>query len=50
MGTNSNHKYNDNSKMCILIISGNYNNIGVINNVNKEITRITGLNKNDLIG
>ncbi len=47
---NANNKYNDNSNTCILIVSGNYSNMGVITNVNNEITRLTGLNKNDLIG
>lgn len=51
VGNNGAGKYNDaSSTSCILMISGNYNNMGIISNVNKEITRLTQYNKTDLIG
>lgn len=43
-------KMGDVSTACIIILSGNFNNMGIITNVNKEVTRITGFTPQDLIG
>ncbi|CAD8089671.1 unnamed protein product [Paramecium primaurelia] len=43
-------KYGENANTCIITCSGNYNNIGVVTNVNNEITRILGFSKSDIIG
>jgi len=43
-------KYGENSNTCILTVSGNFNNMGTVVNVNNEITRILNFSKSDLIG
>ena len=43
-------KYGENSNTCIVTISGNYNSIGSIINVNNDVTRILGFSKSYLIG
>lgn len=43
-------KYGENANTCIVTCSGNYNNIGVVTNVNNEITRILGFSKSDIVG
>ncbi len=47
---NDRQKYGENSNTCIITVSGNFNNIGVVTNTNNEITRILGFVKSDLIG
>ena len=47
---NDHLKYGENSNTCILTVSGNLANLGIIKNVNNEITRILGFSKPDLIG
>ena len=42
-------KYGENSNTCILTVSGNFNNLGNVTNSNKEITRILGFSKNDIV-
>jgi len=43
-------KYGENSNTCIITVSGNQNKMGMIKNINNEITRILGFSKADLIG
>ena len=43
-------KYGENSNTCIITVSGNFNKMGTIKNVNNEITRILGFSKGDIIG
>jgi len=43
-------KYGENSNTCIVTVSGNQNKMGMIKNINNEITRILGFSKADLIG
>ncbi len=47
---NDRQKYGENSNTCIVTVSGNFNNIGVVTNTNNEITRILGFSKSDLVG
>ena len=47
---NDRQKYGENSNTCIITVSGNFNNIGIVTNTNNEITRILGFSKSDLIG
>ena len=35
-------KYGENSNTCIITVSANYNNTGLITNINNEITRMLG--------
>lgn len=43
-------KYGENSKTCIMTVSGNLKDMGVIKSINHEITRILGFSKSELIG
>eukprot|EP00331_Platyophrya_macrostoma_P019490 CAMPEP_0176470080 /NCGR_PEP_ID=MMETSP0127-20121128/40245_1 /TAXON_ID=938130 /ORGANISM="Platyophrya macrostoma, Strain WH" /LENGTH=784 /DNA_ID=CAMNT_0017864311 /DNA_START=1009 /DNA_END=3359 /DNA_ORIENTATION=- len=43
-------KYGENSNTCIITVSGNYNEMGIIKNCNNEIKRIFGITKSDIIG
>lgn len=47
---NEKQKYGENSNTCIINCSGNKNNMGIVTNVNNEITRILGYTKNDIMG
>jgi ABC-type transport system involved in cytochrome c biogenesis permease subunit len=47
---NDHLKYGENSNTCILTVSGNLGNLGIIKNVNNEITRILGYSKTELLG
>jgi len=42
-------KYGENSNTCVIIISGNVNNRGIVTSCNNEITRVLGFSKNDII-
>lgn len=43
-------KYGENSNTCIITCSGNFNDMGIITNVNNEIVRILQYNKSEIIG
>ncbi|KAL4478284.1 hypothetical protein ABPG72_016596 [Tetrahymena utriculariae] len=42
-------KYGENSNTAILTVSGNYGQIGIVTNLNNELTRILGWSKADVI-
>lgn len=42
-------KYGENSNTCIFTCSGNFNEMGVVKNVNNEITRVFGLSKAEIM-
>ncbi|EGR33302.1 PAS domain S-box family protein [Ichthyophthirius multifiliis] len=42
-------KYGENSSTSIITCSSNYNQIGIVTNVNNELTRILGWSKSDII-
>jgi PAS domain S-box-containing protein len=42
-------KYGENTNTCIVTISGNYSNIGIINNTNNEILRMLGYSPSEII-
>ena len=49
--TESNHlKFSENSNTCIITCSGNLHSLGLIQNVNTEITKILGYQVTDMIG
>lgn len=43
-------KYGENSNTCIATCSGNFNSMGLVLNINNELTRILGFSKNEVIG
>lgn len=43
-------KYGENSNTCIITCSGNLNSMGIIKNVNNEITRLLGFSKFQIMG
>ena len=43
-------KYGENSNTCIILCSGNLNQVGIVTNTNNEITRILHMNKNEIEG
>ena len=43
-------KYGENSNTCIATCSGNFNTMGVVLNINNEVTRILGYSKSEIIG
>jgi PAS domain S-box-containing protein len=43
-------KYGENSNTLIVTLSGNYNNMGTIINLNNEVTRVLGFSKSELFG
>jgi PAS domain S-box len=43
-------RYGENANFSIITISGNFNNMGTIYNLNNEVTRILGYTKNELMG
>lgn len=47
---NDKQKYGENTNTCIVTISGNYNNVGIINNTNNEILRILEFSPSEIIG
>ncbi|EGR31396.1 PAS domain S-box family protein [Ichthyophthirius multifiliis] len=42
-------KYGENSNAAIITVSGNYNQMGIVQNVNNELTRILGWSKQDIL-
>jgi PAS domain S-box-containing protein len=43
-------KFDENSNTCIITVSGNFKTMGTIINVNNEIYKLLGYNKNEVIG
>ncbi len=42
-------RYNENSTVCVMTVSGNPDSIGIVSNVNNQINRLLNFNKEEVI-